>query len=126
MQLGLWFSASITSRQRFPKATAGAHLDAFARRALWQQGLDFDHGTGHGAAQVIAANGILKMARHHVHLSPVRLLDQLQKQLVCCAPNGFLACPMTTSAYVRYVPLQFSLVCASCILCVSFAPMADR
>jgi putative RNA 2'-phosphotransferase len=28
------------------------------------------HGTGHGAAQVIAANGILKMARHHVHLSP--------------------------------------------------------
>lgn len=28
------------------------------------------HGTGHGAAEVIAKNGILKMARHHVHLSP--------------------------------------------------------
>ena len=28
------------------------------------------HGTGHAAADVIATNGILKMARHHVHLSP--------------------------------------------------------
>jgi putative RNA 2'-phosphotransferase len=27
------------------------------------------HGTGHGAAEAIATNGILKMARHHVHLS---------------------------------------------------------
>jgi Xaa-Pro aminopeptidase len=33
---------------RFPKGTGGIALDAFARRALWQAGLDFDHGTGHG------------------------------------------------------------------------------
>ena len=32
----------------FPKDTRGAQLDAFARRPLWQAGLDFDHGTGHG------------------------------------------------------------------------------
>jgi Xaa-Pro aminopeptidase len=33
---------------RFPKGTRGVDLDPFARRALWQAGLDFDHGTGHG------------------------------------------------------------------------------
>ncbi len=32
----------------FPKGVAGPHLDAFARQALWQARLDFDHGTGHG------------------------------------------------------------------------------
>src|ERR1700685_3494136 len=30
----------------FPQGVGGAHLDAFARRALWQVGLDYDHGTG--------------------------------------------------------------------------------
>ncbi len=33
---------------QFPSGTHGHQLDAFARRALWDLGLDFDHGTGHG------------------------------------------------------------------------------
>jgi Xaa-Pro aminopeptidase len=33
---------------RFPSGTQGHQLDAFARRALWEAGLDYDHGTGHG------------------------------------------------------------------------------
>lgn len=33
---------------RFPAGTQGHQLDAFARRALWEVGLDYDHGTGHG------------------------------------------------------------------------------
>ena len=33
---------------RFPEGTTGAALDAFARRPLWEAGLDYDHGTGHG------------------------------------------------------------------------------
>lgn len=33
---------------RFPKGTTGTHLDILARHALWQAGLDYDHGTGHG------------------------------------------------------------------------------
>ena len=32
---------------RFPIGTQGHQLDAFARRALWDIGLDYDHGTGH-------------------------------------------------------------------------------
>ena len=33
---------------RFPPGTTGTHLDILARHALWQAGLDYDHGTGHG------------------------------------------------------------------------------
>lgn len=33
---------------RFPIATTGSNLDALARHPLWQAGLDYDHGTGHG------------------------------------------------------------------------------
>lgn len=33
---------------RFPTGTTGTHLDILARHALWQAGLDYDHGTGHG------------------------------------------------------------------------------
>jgi Xaa-Pro aminopeptidase len=32
----------------FPKGTTGSQLDVLARRPLWQAGLDYDHGTGHG------------------------------------------------------------------------------
>jgi len=32
----------------FPKGTAGVQLDILARLPLWEQGLDFLHGTGHG------------------------------------------------------------------------------
>lgn len=33
---------------RFPQGTTGAQLDSLARQALWQAGLDYAHGTGHG------------------------------------------------------------------------------
>ncbi|MFA7370983.1 MAG: M24 family metallopeptidase, partial [Sphaerochaetaceae bacterium] len=36
------------TRQVFPEQTAGYQLDAFARQFLWQEGLNYGHGTGHG------------------------------------------------------------------------------
>jgi Xaa-Pro aminopeptidase len=41
---------------RFPKGTSGTQLDAFARRALWQKGLDYDHGTGHGVGSYLGVH----------------------------------------------------------------------
>jgi Xaa-Pro aminopeptidase len=40
----------------FPQGVAGPHLDAFARRALWQVGLDYDHGTGHGVGSYLSVH----------------------------------------------------------------------
>jgi Xaa-Pro aminopeptidase len=36
------------ARALFPAGTTGSQLDPFARQFLWQDGVDFDHGTGHG------------------------------------------------------------------------------
>ena len=41
---------------RFPKGTRGLDLDPFARRALWEAGLDFDHGTGHGLGSYLSVH----------------------------------------------------------------------
>jgi Xaa-Pro aminopeptidase len=40
----------------FPKGTTGAQIDAFARRALWQAGVDFEHGTGHGVGAFLSVH----------------------------------------------------------------------
>jgi Xaa-Pro aminopeptidase len=44
------------ARAVFPEGTAGAQLDPFARRALWEAGLDFDHGTGHGVGSYLSVH----------------------------------------------------------------------
>jgi Xaa-Pro aminopeptidase len=41
---------------RFPKGTRGCDLDAFARRPLWDAGLDYDHGTGHGVGSYLSVH----------------------------------------------------------------------
>ncbi len=40
----------------FPKGVCGPHVDAFARAALWQAGLDYDHGTGHGVGSYLSVH----------------------------------------------------------------------
>jgi len=40
----------------FPEGVAGPHLDSFARQALWQAGLDYDHGTGHGVGSYLSVH----------------------------------------------------------------------
>jgi Xaa-Pro aminopeptidase len=54
---GLVLKAHIAvATARFPKGTRGQDLDPFARRPLWEAGLDFDHGTGHGVGSYLAVH----------------------------------------------------------------------
>ncbi len=41
------------SRARWPAGRAGRDLDALARYSLWQAGLDYAHGTGHGVGHCL-------------------------------------------------------------------------
>lgn len=41
---------------RFPKGTSGMALDAIARRPIWEAGLDYDHGTGHGVGAFLGVH----------------------------------------------------------------------
>ncbi|MFC0206189.1 aminopeptidase P family protein [Novosphingobium soli] len=40
----------------FPKGTVGSQLDTLARAALWQAGLDYAHGTGHGVGSFLSVH----------------------------------------------------------------------
>ncbi|MGE0594950.1 MAG: aminopeptidase P family protein [Hyphomonadaceae bacterium] len=57
------------SRVRFPKGTTGHQLDALARMSLWEGGLDYDHGTGHGVGSYLG-----------VHEGPQRIAKALNAQ----------------------------------------------
>ena len=41
---------------RFPAGTRGGQLDSFARRPLWDAGVDYAHGTGHGVGSFLAVH----------------------------------------------------------------------
>jgi Xaa-Pro aminopeptidase len=44
------------ARAVFPDGTTGAQLDTLARQYLWQAGVDFDHGTGHGVGSYLSVH----------------------------------------------------------------------
>lgn len=58
------------ARAKFPAGTNGTSIDAFARHALWEAGLDFAHGTGHGVGAYL-----------HVHEGPVSISPRSKEPL---------------------------------------------
>jgi len=65
------------ARGVFPSGTTGIQIDALARLPLWDYGLDFRHGTGHGIGYCLAVHegpqGISK--RSNIALEPGMLLS---------------------------------------------------
>ena len=43
-------------RALFPVGTTGTQLDVLARQFLWNEGLDYDHGTGHGVGSFLSVH----------------------------------------------------------------------
>ena len=44
------------ARAFFPDGTTGAQIDVLARQFLWQAGIDFEHGTGHGVGSYLSVH----------------------------------------------------------------------
>jgi Xaa-Pro aminopeptidase len=44
------------AQQTFPTGTSGSQLDTLARQFLWQAGIDYAHGTGHGVGAFLAVH----------------------------------------------------------------------
>lgn len=65
------------SRLRFPAGLAGRDIDPFARVALWEAGLDYGHGTGHGVGAYLSVHeGPARIARTgSVPLEPGMILS---------------------------------------------------
>jgi len=63
---------------RFPQGTTGSQIDVLARQFLWQEGLDYDHGTGHGVGSYLGVHeGPARIAKHPntVPLEPGMILS---------------------------------------------------
>ena len=68
---------------RFPEGTTGAALDAFARRALWDVGCDYDHGTGHGVGSYLSVHeGPQNISKRHV-------TQVLKPGMICSNEPGY-------------------------------------
>ncbi len=65
------------SQLRFPAGLAGRDIDPFARAALWEVGLDYGHGTGHGVGSYLSVHeGPARIARTGtVSLAPGMILS---------------------------------------------------
>jgi Xaa-Pro aminopeptidase len=44
------------ARAKFPDGSTGAQIDTLARQFLWQAGIDFEHGTGHGVGSYLSVH----------------------------------------------------------------------
>jgi Xaa-Pro aminopeptidase len=67
---------------RFPTGTRGIDIDAFARRALWSAGLDYDHGTGHGVGSFLSVHeGPQSISR--------RGISPLEAGMICSNEPGY-------------------------------------
>lgn len=56
---------------KFPVGTRGYHLDILARKALWQHGLNYGHGTGHGVGYFL-----------NVHEGPMSIRQEFNDQAI--------------------------------------------
>ena len=65
--------------QKFPKGTTGSQIDGIARSSMWQSGLDFGHGTGHGVGVFLnvheGPNGISKRVNQSLDLGTINSIE---------------------------------------------------
>ncbi|XDG01209.1 hypothetical protein ABKA04_000824 [Annulohypoxylon sp. FPYF3050] len=64
----------------FPKGTTGFALDSLARQYLWQSGLDYRHGTGHGVGSYL-----------NVHEGPIGIGTRVQYSEVSLSPGNVIS-----------------------------------
>ena len=70
-------------RRGFPEGTTGAQLDAFARRPLWEAGLDYGHGTGHGVGSYLSVH------EGPQSISPRGTAQALKPGMICSNEPGY-------------------------------------
>jgi Xaa-Pro aminopeptidase len=98
------------SRMRFPKGTLSPMLDAVARAPLWEHGLDFGHGTGHGVGYFL-----------NVHEGPQSISKAMPD------PNMAMQPGMITSIEPGlYRPKQWGIRIENLVLNVNVAPSVSQ
>ncbi|MGH6877156.1 MAG: aminopeptidase family protein P, partial [Rhizomicrobium sp.] len=68
---------------RFPEGTTGAALDVLARKPLWEAGLDYDHGTGHGVGAYLSVH------EGPQNISKKPIMQVLKPGMICSNEPGY-------------------------------------
>ena len=69
-----------------PRGTQGHHIDAICRRPLWDLGLDYDHGTGHGIGHRLSVH------EHPQRIGkPVSAVDLMPGMVMSIEPGHYVA-----------------------------------
>lgn len=90
---------------QFPYGCRGEHLDVLARRPLWEQGLDYRHGTGHGVGFLL-----------NVHEGPNRFAYNTDPERPSCVLEPGM---VTTDEPGYYEDGAFGIRIENDLLCVS-------
>ena len=90
---------------QFPYGCRGEHLDVLARRPLWEQGLDYRHGTGHGVGFLL-----------NVHEGPNRFAYNTDPEKPSCVLEPGM---VTTDEPGYYEDGAFGIRIENDLLCVS-------
>ncbi len=113
------------SRMRWPEGLAGRDLDPFARAALWADGKDFDHGTGHGVGSYLSVHeGPQRLSRiSHERLKPGMILSnepgyyregdygiRIENLVVVEAAGGSGERPMMSFETITFAPIDKRLM----------------
>jgi Xaa-Pro aminopeptidase len=85
---------------KFPQGTKGCHLDILARKSLWENGLDYGHGTGHGVGHFL-----------NVHEAQMSIRKE-------CAENMILRGMVTSNEPAFYREGEYGIRTENLMVCV--------
>nr|MBS0036685.1 aminopeptidase P family protein [Saprospiraceae bacterium] len=86
----------------FPEGTTGVQLDILARNPLWQEGLNFGHGTGHGVGYFL-----------NVHEPPQGFVPNLSERGTTPIEEGMI----TSNEPGYYRQGEYGIRCENLVLC---------
>lgn len=79
----------LLARSLFPKGTNGYQLDVIARQPIWQEGLEYNHGTGHGVGAALCVHEGPFSVSPRKNLTPLEAGHILSNEPACYFAGDF-------------------------------------
>ena len=104
---------------KFPDGAAGTQLDAVARMAMWREGMNFMHGTGHGVGAYLSVHEGPHQIRQEWRPAPMRagmtVTDEpglyLEGRFGVRIENTLLTVPYLTTEFGRFLQFEPLTLC---------------
>lgn len=103
----------------FPRGASGTQLDAVARTAMWREGMNFMHGTGHGVGSYLSVHEGPHQIRQEYRPAPIvegmTVTDEpglyLEGRFGVRIENTLLAVPYVTTEFGRFLHFEPLTLC---------------